>query len=247
MEQPEAPEGVRTVANVISSGGHPELPVVAHYLREFARPTETFVVNQIDRLTGYDGLVMCRSLREGVPTPDSGRPVDHIRSFGGESSGGPLSDLAYRRARLALPAERRWYRDVLTEERSVVVHAHFGTDAGYLWPAIRSTGLPLVVSWYGYDVAAFPRTLGGAGRLWLRPVLQGARLHLAMTPNMADALVDLGAPPDSVRIHHHGIDVSAWSSEATRAGSLRGHSRLLMVASLTEKKGHEDLVRLSLS
>ena len=226
-----------------SPAGSSTLPIVAHFLREFARPTETFVVNQIDGLTRYQGFVMCRSRLAGAPAPFGGKPLEHVRAFADETQESRRANLSYRWLRLALRAERRWYREVVAGEGTVIVHAHFGTDAGYLWPAIRATGRPLVVSWYGYDVSSFPRSFGGAGTLWLRSVLQGARVHLAMTPNMADALAALGAPPESVRVHHPGIDLSALSSKAAVTGSRRGRCRLLMVATFVEKKGHDDLVR----
>lgn len=219
------------------------LPTVAHFRRGFARPTEAFVVNQIDGLARYRGLVVCRSRLAGAPVPFSGRPLEHVRAFTEEARESRLAGMAYRRLHLALGAERRWYRDVVSGENAVVVHAHFGTDAAYLWPAIRAGGVPVVVSWYGWDVSSFPRSLGGAGALWLKGVLRGASAHLAMTPTMADALIALGAPKDSIRVHHHGIDLKGLSSEVSVTGAKRGRCRLLMAASFVDKKGHDDLVR----
>jgi colanic acid/amylovoran biosynthesis glycosyltransferase len=233
------------VADATASPGRSStLPSVAHFLREFARPTETFVVNQIDGLTRYQGFVMCRSRLAGAPVPFGGKPLERVRAFADETRESRRANLAYRWVRFALRTERRWYREAVVGEGSVVVHAHFGTDAGYVWPAIRATGRPLLVSWYGYDVTRFPRVFGGAGALWLRSVLKGARLHLAMTPTMADALASVGAPRDSIRVHHHGIDLREWSSAAAQSASKRGGRRLLMVAAFdSEKKGHDDLVR----
>lgn len=233
------------MTEVTAPPGHPSaLPTAVHFLRQFATPTETFVVNQIDALSRYRGLVICRSRVAGTPVPFGRGPLANVRAFTEESHESRRADLAYRRLRLALGAERTWYRDAVAGEDAVVVHAHYGTDGGYLWPAIRATGRPLVVSWYGYDMSCFPRSLGRAGTLWLRSVLRGARLHLAMTPAMADSLVGLGAPRDRIRVHHHGIDLREWSSQAAASGSERGGRRLLMVASFDDEvKGHDEVIR----
>jgi colanic acid/amylovoran biosynthesis glycosyltransferase len=39
-----------------------------------------------------------------------------------------------------------------------VIHAHFGTTGNAYLPAVELTQLPLVVSFYGYDVSSIPRT-----------------------------------------------------------------------------------------
>jgi colanic acid/amylovoran biosynthesis glycosyltransferase len=217
-------------------------PVVGVFRREYAWPTETFVVSQVRGLKRYAPVVICRRrlLDETLAAGSGPLGVHAFEDSGVERAS---ERLAYRYLRRPSRRESRWYADVLAGSAAEVVHAHFGTDAGYVLPAVRVAGLPLVVSWYGYDVSQFPTALGGMGRVWLGPVLRNANLHLAMTRHMAAALITLGAPASSVRVHHFGIDCPFWGGVATHDARQPASPALLMVASFVEKKGHMDLIR----
>jgi colanic acid/amylovoran biosynthesis glycosyltransferase len=218
------------------------LPVVGVFRREYTPPTETFVVSQVRGLDRYAPLVLCRS-RVPAAVAASGPSLLSVRSFEDSGVENGLNRLAYRYLRRPGRREERWYANALAEAGAGVVHAHFGTDGGYILPVARAAGLPLVVSWYGYDVSRFPRTFGGLGKTWLRPVLREARLQLALTPQMAATLRELGAPDSSVRVHHHGIDCEYWGGPTPPEVERPREQRILLVASFVEKKGHLDLIR----
>jgi glycosyltransferase involved in cell wall biosynthesis len=154
-----------------------------------------------------------------------------------------IDRLAYRYLKRSSVVEDRWYASTIRDMGAGVVHAHFGTDGGYILPAARAANVPLVVSWYGYDISQFPRAYGGLGMAWLRPVLREARLHLAMTSQMATNLCELGVPQSRIRVHHFGIDCAYWGATATPVPAPSSPKRILMVASFVEKKGHSDLIR----
>jgi glycosyltransferase involved in cell wall biosynthesis len=215
------------------------LPAVAVFRREYARPTETFVVSQVRALTRYAPLVLCRSRLPGS-TEASGTGLLGVRAFDESGVQSAADRLAYRYLRRSGAAEDRWYADSIAAAGAGLVHAHFGTDGGYIRAAANAANVPLVVSWYGYDVSQFPHAYGGVGRTWLHPVLRDARLHLAMTPAMAGDLRALGAPEASIRVHHFGIDAAYWGSGVERDPERL--TTILMVASFVEKKGHADLI-----
>lgn len=215
------------------------LPVVAVFRREYTRPTETFIRAQVGALSGYAPVVVCRSQRDGS-APAPGSAIVDVLSYEDAGLERGLDRLAYRYLKRSNSREDRWYARAIVDASAGVVHSHFGTDGGYILPATRIAKVPLVVSWYGYDVSQFPRWLGGMGKVWLRPVLREARLHLAMTPQMAQSLLDLGAPASRVRLHHFGVDSSFWSAAQSVTPVPK---RVLMVASFVEKKGHLDLIR----
>jgi len=217
-------------------------PVVGVFRREYAPPTETFIVSQVRALTRYAPVVFCRSQLAGSATA-SGPALLGLRAYeeAGRESG--IDRAAYRYLKRSGPREDRWYAQALADVGARLVHAHFGIDGGYVLPAARIAGLPLVVSWYGYDVSQFPRAFGGLGRAWLGPVLREARLHIAMTPQMADALRELGAPPSRVRVHHFGIDSDFWSTPSARSATAPESKHVLMVGSFIAKKGQLDLIR----
>lgn len=208
---------------------------VCHYMREYARATETFVVNQIAALSSVSESVLCRDHLPLTPTSTLASARTSVNAYG-LSGAHPI----YRRLKIAGPGEAAFYRDSLRSLGPDVLHVHYGTDAAYLLRAVGSIEAPMVVSYYGYDVSRFPQRLFGAARLYLMPVFRRAAMHLAMTPQMAGTLIALGAPLDRVKVHHHGIDVGAWET-VDRTASVG--TRLLIVASLVEKKGHAVLLK----
>lgn len=214
-------------------------PTVVHYMRTFAGATETFVVNQVAALRRFEAAVMCRQRCSQTPVSTLGT-IPEPHAYTDLRSRPPAGDLVYRWLRTALPHESAFYRSVLQSSRAKVIHGHFGTDTAYLLSALGTTDLPVVVSYYGYDVSRQPKALCGLGRLYYHALFKRARLHLAMTPHMASRLAELGAPQDRIVIHHHGIDVANWAPSSP--GERIPH-RVLMVARFHPKKGHEDLLK----
>lgn len=231
----------RHVSASTSAAERAATPPVVVFRREYAPPTETFVVAQVRALSRYAPVVLCRSELPGAASASGPSPVV-VRAFCDTGSEGALDRLAYRYLKRSGPVEDRWYAAQIAGSGAGVVHAHFGTDGGYVLPATRAADVPLIVSWYGYDVSQFPGAYAGLGKLWLRPVLREARLHLAMTPSMAEDLRALGAPRERIRVHHFGIDTAYWGAVAPRDDS-SSRKTVLMVASFVEKKGHSDLIR----
>lgn len=234
-------EGIRLGVSGPGTARHGSTPVVAAFRRDYAPPTETFVVGQVRALSGYAAVVLCRRQMAGSAAA-SGPALIGLHEYEASGRESWVDRAAYRYLRRPGPREDRWYAQALADTGARLVHAHFGIDGGYILPAARIADVPLVVSWYGYDVSQFPRVFGGLGKAWLGPVLREARLHLAMTPQMADALRELGAPAAAVRVHHFGIDSSFWSAPAPPAARSEPR-RVLMVGSFVPKKGHMDLIR----
>jgi colanic acid/amylovoran biosynthesis glycosyltransferase len=154
---------------------------------------------------------------------------------------GGLQRLAYQYVKIAWPSEIRFYQQQLNDARAQVVHCHFGTDARYFLAAMKSSRVPVFISYYGYDVSSFVHAYWGLGRRYLASLWRLPALHLAMTPAMATDLEALGAPTDRIRVHHHGVDTAFWGVDGKPGYPYRPY--VLQVGSLQKKKGHEDLIR----
>ena len=215
-------------------------PVVFHLVREYARPTETFIVNQTAIHHAYEPTVLCHRRLPLAPRSTLGEDAPLV-AYESSRRPGAVGRAAYRRARLMLPAEKRFWAEYLSRVGVRVAHAHYGTDALFFLDSVRRARRPLVVSFYGYDVAAFPRGFAGLGRRYLQRLWAYPALYLAMTPQMADDLERLGAPRDRVRVHHFGIDTEFWSAPKGLGGTARPH--ILHVGSFIPKKGQDDLLR----
>lgn len=130
---------------------------------------------------------------------------------------------------LGLP-QQAVYRALASERRPDIVHAHYLTT-GYL---AASTGCPLVVSAYGFDVSVLARR-----PLWRRAFRQLADVPatvLVEGPHMQASVVALGFPQMQTRVVRiaAGHDTLAFSAPRTL---LDGGPRFLAAGRLVEKKG----------
>lgn len=215
-------------------------PLVGHLIREYARANETFVVNQIASQTRYTPTVLCHRRLPTQPGSTLGGEV-RVLDYETSHSMGRFARATYRLARIMMPRERRFYADGLASPFLGVVHAHYGTDAAFFLPAVRDAGKSLIVSYYGYDVSAFPRAFCGLGRHYMQPLWRSRAWHLAMTPKMAADLVDLGVPRSRIQVHHHGIDTAFWTTEGVEVVVERPY--ILQVGSLHPVKGQDYLLQ----
>ena len=124
---------------------------------------------------------------------------------------------------------------VLDYPRIAVLHAHFGPTGVWALPLRRRLGLPLVTTFYGYDISQHPRRL--VWRLLYRRLFSQGDCFLALGPDMRRKLIALGCAPDKVRIHRLGVDVSLIPFHVRQAPAEEGYLRILMVGRLVEKKG----------
>jgi glycosyltransferase involved in cell wall biosynthesis len=94
-------------------------------------------------------------------------------------------------------------RRALWSIRPDVLHAHFLTRYG--WAARLSGFRPYVITVWGSDVFVTPRSSPHA-RLWAGRTLSNAALVTAVSADLARAAVELGAPPERIKIVQFGVD-----------------------------------------
>lgn len=193
---------------------------VALFNTNFLPYSQTFVYEEIRQHTRYGIEVFCRRRQLAARFPFS--PV-HV--------GGPLYGLTCRSA--AFDAR---FRAV----PFAAVHAHFGLGAVYARPFARRYRLPLLVTFHGYDVP-----LLSSPRRWLpqhlRYALQGPRvlrdmtLGLCASAELKTMLEALGVPPERLRVHRLGIDLTRFVPGERR----EDRCNVIMIGRFVEKKGFE--------
>ncbi|MEB3195880.1 MAG: glycosyltransferase [Candidatus Sericytochromatia bacterium] len=205
-----------------------EQPVVLHAMRDFLPLTENWVYEQMRSTPGFKAVVACdRRLH------DEWFPWPVVHELPREPLGRGLVWLnrLHRHWRFA-----NWpgaYRGLLKQHSPALIHAHFGDRGVLMLGAALRFGLPLVTTFYGYDVSKLPRERKWLPRLrWL--FARGDRF-LVEGPHMRRALLALGAPPERTFVHHLGIDLTGIPFAVRTPGA--GPMRVLMAASFREKKG----------
>lgn len=206
-------------------------PVVAVWKASWLPPSQTFVKNQLDALERWHPLLLGVRRVEGLPvTPD-------LAPFGS----GVVGRAAHRVS--AALGYRGVYDRLLRSSQARLVHAHFGTSAVQVLPVARRHGLPLVVTFHGYDVTREPERAGGAGagyRRRLADVFDYADVLLVNSEFLAGRLLALGAPEAKVRVHRIGIPVDAAPEPGP--GGPNPREGVVFVGRLVEVKGVTDLL-----
>lgn len=127
-----------------------------------------------------------------------------------------------------------------------LLHAHMGPTGVHALLASRRLGLPLVTSYYGFDV-----TLLASSDRFRRPFWHYALRHealfqqadriLVLSEHMKRALLAQGAREDRLRIVRLGVDLKRFLPRARP--STAGALEVLMVGREVEKKGFDDGLR----
>ena len=92
--------------------------------------------------------------------------------------------------------------------------------------------LPLVTSFLGYDATRFPQR---HGKPYLRLFTEGD-LFLPCAQAISERLLELGCPPERLRVHHLGVDVDRIRFQERVPGD-DSSVNILLVARMVEKKG----------
>jgi len=210
-------------------------PVVLVYRHELLRSSETFIREQGESLRGFvPHYVGARRL------PGLSLPSERTSVLRGEGTLGRVADIF---GRLTGTVGSR--APELERLEPALIHAHFGPDGVAALPLSRLLGVPLIVTFHGYDATTSDEH---ARRSSLRQALYVRRrselaarasLFLAVSQFVKGRLIAQGFPEDRIVVHYIGVDTDSFQSSAAR----EREPVVLFVARLVEQKGCEHLIR----
>ncbi len=217
-------------------------PRVLHFRRVFPVLSESFIYDPLVRMRqrGMDATMLTvvqlprriagQSLRKLVWLP----PWLHVPKMLDRVAGKRFqrSELDFWLAPL-LNTGLRWQ---IQRCRPDIVHAHFGPDACLVLPAARAAGVPLAVTFYGYDVTKLIHLQGDRWRRKYRFLFRYADVLIAISTHIADRLIELGADPRKIVKVHLGADVERFTYRDPAADYDGGAVRCVHVGRLTPKK-----------
>ena len=125
---------------------------------------------------------------------------------------------------------------VCRERAPRAIHAHFGPAGFEALKAAKELGLPLLTSFYGYDVSVHARD-----RKWRKrygELFSGGKAFATEGPHMKRSLIEMGCPEDKVRIVHIGVDINRLPFKP-RFLSDGQRLVILLAGRFVEKKGIE--------
>lgn len=138
------------------------------------------------------------------------------------------------RTAMDVPSFTSQYSRIIEKYDGKLIHAHFG-HVGYRSLKLkRRLKLPLITTFYGFDMSVLPRR-----RSWVsayQQLFQEGDYFLAEGPTMAKSLNQLGCPAEKIILQPIAIDFSKIKFNA-KAWDRRGPIRILMAGRFVEKKG----------
>ena len=133
-------------------------------------------------------------------------------------------------------------RTILNAAKNIkpkLIHAHFGNDGVAAIPIKRKLGVPLITSFYGYDLSDKLETL----RPYYKSLKNEGDLFIALSRDMKKYLIKIGFPESKIVIHHLGVQCKEL--EAVNKGTCNNRNGFifLTVARFSERKGIQDTIQ----
>lgn len=137
----------------------------------------------------------------------------------------------------AWPAYRKRIKEKVLDEKPDVLHAHFGPMGVLLAPVAKEFDIPLIVTFYGYDISKIIRR-----DFWKQAYQELADIASYVTvlsEEMKERALGVGFSKDQIKVVHLGtrIDNIQYRQPSYPI------SKLLSIGRLAEKKGHLDTLQ----
>jgi colanic acid/amylovoran biosynthesis glycosyltransferase len=221
------------VVSYMSSKEKPSRPVVAHVLRSYLGLSETFI---------YSILIGARRVQPVIVADDFQnlnlfpfKPLYTLSSIRRYSWWWFINSLHYRLTDKAQFFENMTYvRHILKKTTTRLIHAHFGPMGVRMLPVKRALNVPLVTTFYGYDMSELPRL--PEWRAAYRRLFAEGDLFLVEGGHMRTALIALGCPEDKVEVQRIGVALDKLSFRERKL--VPGQKMIVLFCGrFTEKKG----------
>jgi colanic acid/amylovoran biosynthesis glycosyltransferase len=199
------------------------MKTIAHCVSPYLHVSEQWLHSQIARLRRYRPVVLTQETQNL-----EGFPVATLYA----ASSYPAVQKGVNRLVRKLTGKYPFYGGILKRERADLIHAHFGYQGHFCRRAQKVTGLPMLISFYGEDgtkYLRYPR--------WLRryrQLFEAGDAFLVEGNAMRQRLVEIGCPPEKLRLHHLGVDVERIAFQPRQPAD---KVRFLICAGFKEKKG----------
>lgn len=207
---------------------------ILNYRSDFPLLTENWIFPQLQNEMGIESIVLCD--KQYHKNSHLYHDVHSLKVF---------YDLSWIRPRRFIQYVERWVRDVLylkeyyrvIKLRDIhIVHAHFGKDGAYILNAARRMSVPLITSFYGFDLNNLLKTRYFRNKY--QQLFRYGILFLVEGPAAAVALQNIGCPSDKIRVVPLGVDTQMLQYRR-RQREESGRLNLLISSSFREKKGIE--------
>lgn len=201
---------------------------VAHLTNEYLPLTQTWLYNnQIINLKRYKPIIIAQ-----ISMNMDKFPVKNVFSISD-------SNFFVKKANAVCQKFTGYYlsgyfKKTLKKNNVKLFHAHFG-DVGARYLKLKKIlNIPMVTTFYGYDVSMIPRI-----PYWKKRYIQlfhESELFLTEGSHMKEKLIEIGCPEDKIIVQHLGVDIKKFRF-SLRMPPEDGSITILIAGSFKEKKG----------
>lgn len=211
---------------------------IASYCTTFLKPEMLHIYRQVTALRTTRTFIMTKALQDTArfPFPDIeilAQPRMSLVRHGWLKFVKREPPVVYR-------GEYQMLASLLERRGADLMHIYFGHTGVHLLPFIEQWDKPCVVSFHGADVAAKADVVDYPKKL--RRMFEAVPLVLARSQSLADRLVQLGCPPERLRINRTGVPLDDFPY-IRRKPPRGGRWRLLQACRLIPKKGVATSIR----
>jgi len=200
-------------------------PVVAHYISSFLPLTENWIYKLLINQKDYKPIVITRSVKN-----QNLYPFDNIYSLATKR----ICEKYLELIRFKFLGYIPFFKNVCKKESTSILHVHFGYQGIKSIGLKKKLGIPMVCSFYGYDVFKLPKQ-EKYKKAYIK-LFQNADKILALGPYMKNELISLGCPENKIEIHHLGIDTQKIKFKPRKLDP-NSPIKILLASSFVEKKG----------
>lgn len=208
---------------------------VIHLVRKLLPFTASFIRNQIIYHTDYEPSVI---YAEKIETPffEEIRQKHQIWC----AVDGNYGKFLYNKFRKLTNAEKRKINELIKTQNPDILHLHYGVDALVFSDVIKKSGIPAVVSFYGYDCTSFPKRFNGYGKTLLQKKVfanPAVKKVFAMSEDMKNDLLSIGCPDEKLMVHYYGTETKPFGINRDD-NKTNNTVNFTILSGLFDKKGH---------
>lgn len=200
---------------------------VAHFRSYFLNPTETFIYQYLVNFKRIRPYVLTLNTinQDQFPFPEVHNAMYRPRIWG---------DFVSKTGRHLLGRNFK-VESLIRRFDIALIHAHFGHEGYYLLPVKKRTGMPLITTFYGFDMSILPRQ--EEWRRNYRELFEHGDIFLVEGSHMKRELVRIGCPEEKIRLQHIAVDPADIPVRKRLPKGPDEKVVILFCGSFVEKKG----------
>jgi glycosyltransferase involved in cell wall biosynthesis len=214
------------------------------YMRYYLAPSETFVYRQLQGVSSAFHPIVLTSRAINLDRFPYEDMFICERNFFEKAALRMLRSLTGRFAALA-PRQTRCWQQALVQHGVALLHAHFGHFALDVLPMAKALGIPMLVTFHGYDASTLLRNDRYVREV--RGLVEYAHA-IIVSHNMVKRLAAVDIVPRRFDVHYIGVPVEDFEfveRVPLREKLSRGEPlQLLQVSNFHEVKGHKYTVEM---